>query len=319
MAHPKDGTRPASRYSRGKRRRPFDPGLHDYEGWLWLHPEWGYTHLPTDYWSALSGRGKRGRTRMLDACCEPHYYLERRDMPFKASVLTLGRAGVTKLIEEGKLSEKPHRPRSPFAHELGDCICEAQMEIGAKKYPDLSYTPWRTIMKSELLPASTRALPDPFAFEPTPGKKHKFDGRTFQLRRGQTSIGFFREFDRNTEDLWGAAKITIEKKVENIAAIWKEKLYRRFHRRALVLFVTVVDYRRPDDPYHRQRELMQVVKSVIGPCDYILFQTVHDYTTAGFSVKCSTELMDRPWLRVGFPGFSLNKLEDVPVSTPSYV
>jgi hypothetical protein len=136
-------------------------------------------------------------------------------------------------------------------------------------------------------------------------------------------VAFFIEYDRNTEDLGGSARITIEKKLKHIQTIWKQRLYEKYFNfdRAMVLFVCTLD----EDQGEKQKDrrmhhIMRKVRETIGESSYLLFQSVRDYERALQSVRPSlaegeegytTEhLFDAAWQRVGYPPFDLKTLRD---------
>jgi hypothetical protein len=307
-----DTLKPVSKHSRtARRRKHYLDETHDLPAFERLDPELDYPYLPTDWFAAIMGRGKHFTTRMLDYCCAPHYYLGRRDYPFKASVLWRENAGEDLLIRVGKTTRRARRSHNHFGHELGVSLVKASTELGARNVPGYQRFTYRDLILHTNMPVEIRTATDPMRFTLKDGY-HYFDGRPEILQTATTSVGIFDEYDRSTEPLTGNGRITIEKKLLNIKEIFDRKLYLRYNfKSAMVRFTCIPDYTRPQNPYHRQRSIMELAHKLFkGECRYILFKTLDDFEQAPFSVKPHTKAFDEPWQRVGAPDFSLVTLTD---------
>lgn len=314
-----------SRRSRAEPPREWEYGEHDYKIWSRLNPEHDYSFLPISFLLEIADRRKHATTRQLDSARHPYLYLGRRDYIFKSSVTWLENKGFEKLIQNGYLTTKPRRVNTTnLPHDLGACITQATIELGARKF-GLDYIPWSKLRAHENMPRERSVSPDPFRIEVN-GTHHYFDRPPFILQNKTETIAFFIEYDRNTEDLGGSARITIEKKLRTIDAIWKQRLYKKLFNfdRAMVLFVCTYDEDSPERKDRRMWAIKNKASEVIGNCPFILYHSIRDYERAVNSItpptfeepESSKELFNTtshlllyPWQRVGHEPFDLKTLK----------
>jgi hypothetical protein len=271
-----------------------------------LDPEWRYPCLPTDWLAAITGHvEKYVKTIALDAAREPHFFTGRKDYHFKSSVIWREQKGDELLIRKGYLSRRSRRTKAQRAHDILDSIIDASIELGVRKQPDLELLTWRDILQHPKTPQAIKDSLDPFRITLANGKDVLQDGRPFALRHKLNgALGFFKETDRDSEDLSGSARITIDKKLDAWKEIFEQRLYHKIYGfpRAMLLFITINE--------SRERKIHERIKARIGSCSWILTKTTDDFEQSHFSVKPHTKILDEPFNRVGFPPFDLRTLSD---------
>ena len=271
-----------------------------------LDPEWEYSCLPTDWLAAITGHvEKYVKTIALDAAREPHFLTGRKDYHFKSSVIWREDKGDELLIKKGYLSRRSRRTKAQRAHDILDSIIDASIELGVRKQPQLELLKWRDILQHPLTPQAMKDSIDPFRITLASGSVVIPDGKPFGLRHAENGgMGFFKETDRDSEDLSGNARVTIDKKLDAWKEIFDNKLYRKLYGfpSAMLLFITI--------DKDREKKLQERIKARIGNCSWILTKTTADFEQSHFSVKPHTEILDTPFNRVGFPPFDLRTLSE---------
>lgn len=286
-------------------------------------PQRRYTYLPRD-----------GTYQLLGEPCDPDYFRKLlADMarePYKWLDCPMQQIGVNHLAKQIIYTrgdganpllithERPtssERPAKQYKHQLLGDLVDASIELGVMRNPELDLLLWhRDILNHPKTPEHVKRLPDPCSI-PVGSQKLRPDGLPYVIRRtlkdGTTrALPLFKEIDRNTEQTTYTPRKhnTIEEKYTRWERIFRERIYQTHFGfpAAMVLFITTSE--------QHMHHLMAHAGETMGKCSWLLFKTIPDYGAQerGTSIPLTTRYLDEPYLRVGFPPFSLKTLEDVP-------
>lgn len=239
------------------------------------------------------------RTRIAELTRKPHAYLGRKTFNGRnineIHTYYLAERGIALLGDD-----RPPLRKQDEEQALIDLV-DASIELGARK-AGVEMRKWGKILQHPDTPEHIKTHPHPFVIKVNDVDKIIPDGRPFVLKNATGAVAFFKEVDRKTEPLTSRTKREhIQQKFDNYKAAWGKRAYKTQYGfpNAMVLFVTTGSLR------------MQNMMQLLGPCPYILFKTIEDFTVLGLTPPVTTRFLDEPWERSGFPPFSLKTLSEV--------
>lgn len=312
----------------GRERIIAKPTARDLRIFQKLHPILGYKYLPTNYLleftlpNATKPQRIKFSQRLGHLHENPNCYLYRpyqqKNSPntnYKHGVHALDRNGEKALTEHGGIHIPDHRLNSgPYPHDLLDCLIDASIEYGVARDPSLRLRTWHELAsgepfwKDKSTPAGTLRSRQPFRIRLSDGFLFP-DGKPFTLENDTKFLAIpGKEVDRDSEpgrpDQYHY--ISIEKKLIKWREFFARRLYQHHYGfpNAVVPFVTTNET--------RMREIMALCLEVMGgPCSYLLFKTIPDYAFEPHFPVPNGDMLTTPWLRVGYPPFSLATLGEV--------
>lgn len=262
-----------------------------------LDPEHGYRYLPSNWVHAFVGGDLlRVAKRLGRLARAPHNYLERRQDWYKHPVYERTAKA------DAQLGEKRFRDRDPFAHRLLEDLVQASIALGVAADPAARLVPWPELAASGKVPTTTLDSKQPHAIPLRQGKLVP-DGKPFAItRNGRWLFVLGKEIDRGTEPLTaGYARRTIKEKLEHYRACFEDRCYATHYGfpNSVVLFTTTSPV--------RMASMMELCRTVIGPCTYLLFASTRDWANEPRFPTPSGDLLG-PCQRVGHPAFNLATL-----------
>ena len=302
------------------------PTPRDLEIFRLLDARFGYRFLSSHYIHHFVGGNSTWLVKRLGALKEAQNAFLLWPDQQKYSENAAYKQGVYELAPKGARAigvEIPPLPKQEYAHELMRCIVEADFKIGAKK-KGLRHIGWDELSVHPNTPAATRTSPDPFKIPLADGHM-RADGPPFILATDIAGVQRricipCKEIDRDTEGL----ERTIAGKFRNYHEFMQRKLYASHFGfdNALIPFITTDESR------------MRGMMNLLGPCPYIIFKVVPDYALARhfpllapppkpetpqddlkhqelLQRGVTTDLITKPWKRMGYPDFSLVDMRPV--------
>jgi hypothetical protein len=259
----------------------------------------GYKLLPRNWITAFVPdlHPNYVRTRIAELCREPFCYLARKTFNGRnineMFTYYLTERGDRLVGDDGTVSTKQD------AEQVLIDLVDASIELGIRTDPSVELLKWGAILKHANTPDRLKTSTDPFTLH-LPREKIRPDGRPFVIRKmGKGAVAFFKEVDRATEPLTSRRdREHIKHKFDQYRAAWSSKIYKTQYGfpAAMVLFVTTSPGR------------MENMMALLGPCPYIAFKTIEDFTVLGLTPPITTKFFDEPWKRAGHPDFALTEL-----------
>lgn len=260
----------------------------------------GYKLLPRNWIQALRSDLYHDyvRSRISELCREPFCYLGRKTFNGK----NINEVFTYYLSERGDklLGDYGHTSKKQDAEQVLIDLVDASIELGVRTAPDVQLLKWRKILEHPNTPERIKTSTNPFAIYLNSKEKIIPDGRPFVLRKdGKGAVAFFKEVDRATEPLTSKkTREHIKQKFDKYQQAWKQELYKKQYGfpAAMILFITT------------EKGRMENMMKLLGPCSYIAFQTIEDFTILGLTPPVTTKFFTDPWKRNGYTDFYLKEL-----------
>ena len=262
-----------------------------------LDPEHGYRYLPSSWIRAfLGGDQLRLAKRLGRLARAPHAYLDRHQDWYKHAVYDRTAKA------DAQLGDRRVRDRDPFAHRLLEGLVQASVELEVLADPAVKLIGWPELAASDKVPLATLESARPHDIPLRQGKLVP-DGKPFAItRNGRWLFVLGKEIDRATEPLIAStARRSIKEKLERYRECFEDRRYATHYGfpNSVVLFVTTAPA--------RMTSMMELCRTVIGPCSYLLFAHTKDWANERSFPAPSGDLLG-PFQRVGHPSLKLATL-----------
>ena len=260
-----------------------------------LDPEHGYHYLPSHWVHAFTGGDQLRVAKRLGRLARgPHNYLARHHDWYKHPVYERTAKA------DAQLGEKRLRDRDPFAHRLLEDLVQASIALRIAADPTARLVPWPELAGTGKIPTATLDSKRPHDIPLRQGKLMP-DGKPFAItRNGRWLFVLGKEIDRGTEPLTaGYARRTIKEKLEHYRECFEDRRYQSHYGfpNSIVLFVTTSPV--------RMTSMMDLCRTIIGPCSYLLFSHTKDWANEQHFPPPSGDLLGS-FQRVGHPPFTLS-------------
>jgi hypothetical protein len=262
-----------------------------------LDPEYGYRYLPSSWIHAFVGGDPLRLAKRLGRLARaPNGYLTRHKDWYKHAVFERTAKA------DAQLGERRTRNRDPFAHHLLEDIVQASIALGVAADPALRLVSWQQLAATGKVPATTLDAKRPHDIPLRNGRLVP-DGKPFAItRHGRWLFVLGKEIDRGTEPLIANyARRSIKEKLQHYHECFEDQRYTSHYGfpNSVVLFVTTSPV--------RMASMMELARTVIGPCSYLLFAHTKDWANERRFPSPNGDLLG-PYQRVGHPPFNLSTL-----------
>jgi hypothetical protein len=147
----------------------------------------------------------------------------------------------------------------------------------------------------------------PFLFHTTLGR-YSPDDKPLVVRRrdpNESKLLLF-EDDRSSEGIVPSDTATrLDEKFAKIVEVWRRRLFEHKygHKAALLLFCTVGEI--------RARNVRDYLHRRFGPLSYVLIKAFPEFKHLVKTIPVTTKAWTEPWMRPGYPDYSLTTLSSV--------